>query len=189
MMKKKIIMLIMIFLIVVIAGIGAIMLYNYSVPDKTYNGNGFNFTYPGDMKPNATFMYVTSPSRNETVNTLGNSKLVISIDKKVYPHNESLDSFITFDEFKQLLWNSLDDDKSDKMTILSTRDVSKNGTTMYETIYSTKDPIKNTEYKNKQLIILKDMDNIIGIIFQTKTSDFESQQNIINKIIESINLT
>ena len=188
MLSKKIIMLIMIILIVGIAGIGAIMLYNYSVPDKTYNGNGFNFTYPEDMKPNATFMYVISP-QNENVTTLGNNKIVISISDVQTLGNESLKSLIPLDEFKELIWNSIGDDKSGKSTSLSKRDISKNGTTIYEEIYSSEDPIKNIEYKNKWIIIIKDVNKIINIIFQTKASDFESQQKIINKIIESITVT
>lgn len=42
------------------------LIFHVGVPDKTYNKNGINFTYPGQMNENTTFMLVTNSKSNDT---------------------------------------------------------------------------------------------------------------------------
>lgn len=156
------------------------------VQDKTYSKNGLNFTYPGDMKENATFVFVESPTSDIQKDTLGNDKLKIAV---LYnPINSTVKQVFNFDEFKNLGYEFLKEG-SNKTTQLSLLDKSANGTTIYEEIYTSKDPVTNEELKTKHLVFIKDYNYLRQLYFQTKAEDFESQQETINKIINSVTIT
>ena len=180
---KRIIPILGLILILAVVGISGCT----SVQSKTYSNNGLNLTYPGDMNPNATFVFVTSPTNDTALNTLGNDKLKIAIAENNVP--SSIKKYFSFNQYRQFVWAGLNSGNSTKYTTLYTGDKSKNGTTIYEEIYTSKDPVSGTELKNKRVVVFKDMNRLYDIIFQTKTSDFQSQQDTINNIENSIVLT
>lgn len=180
---KRIIPILALVLILAVVGISGCT----SVQNKTYSNNGLNLTYPGDMNSNATFIFVTSPANDTSLDTLGNDKLKIAITKMKVP--SSLKNFFNFNTYKNLMWQSLNNQSDTKTTTLYTGDKSKNGVTIYEEIYTSKDPIAGTELKNKRVVLFKDMNKVYDVIFQTKASDFESQQDTINNIENSIIIT
>ncbi len=155
--------------------------------NKTYSKNGLNFTYPGDMKENASFVFVSMPNGSMQYDTLGNDKLKIAIVK--VPIDNAIKQYFTFDQFKSLAQNYLENPGNNKTTNLSLLDKSKNGTTIYEVIYTSKDPVSDAELKNKEIVIFKDYNTMYEVFFQTNASDFASQQEIINAIQNSIVLT
>ena len=180
---KRIIPILVLVLILAIVGVSGCT----SVQNKTYSNNGLNLTYPGDMNPNATFIFVTSPTNDTFLDTLGNDKLKIAISKMKVP--SSFKNYFNFNTYKKLMWQSLNNQNDTKTTTLYTGDKSKNGVTIYEEIYTSKDPVAGTDLKNKRVVLFKDMNNVYDVIFQTKASDFESQQDTMNGIENSITVT
>ena len=180
---KRIIPILVLVLILAVVGISGCT----GVQSKTYSSNGLNLTYPGDMNPNATFIFVTSPTNDTALDTLGNDKLKITIAENTVP--SSVKQFFNLTQYQGFVWQGLNNDSSTKYTNLYTGDKSKNGTTVYEEIYTSKDPVSGTELKNKRVVVFKDMNKLYQVIFQTKTADFESQQDTINNIENSIVLT
>lgn len=160
------------------------------VQNKTYSKNGFNLTYPGDMKDNATFIWINAPNSTDKIDTLGNDKLVISIQYNELSKAEvSALSYITFNQWKDAVWAAFSESNDTKTTQVYSADKSKNGTAIFEEIYTSKDPIKGTELKNKRVILFDDKTHTHIIIFQTKATDFESQIDTMNAIQNSIVLT
>ncbi|MGZ7048328.1 MAG: hypothetical protein ACXVHP_08575, partial [Methanobacterium sp.] len=119
---------------------------------------------------------------------LGNDKLAISIVN--IPEEDSVKA-LSFDEFKKMGWAELSSPLrgGGKFYPLSLLDKSKNGTSIFEEIYTSTDPVSNTQLKNKRVILFNSTDHVHQIIFQTKATDFESMQETINKIQNSIVLT
>lgn len=158
------------------------------VQDKKYSNLGVNFTYPGDMTSNATFIFVTPPGTDIQNDTLGNDKLVISIEK--IPITSEDKQYYTFDQFKQLLWADLNNNSATAYTHISAADKSANGTTIYEEIYTSTDPKTGAQLKNKAVAFIKGYGNYyIWMVFQTKAENFDSQLETINKIQNSAVLT
>lgn len=158
-----------------------------SLEDKTYSNNGLNFTYPGDMQENATFVFVQTPTADAEYETIGNDKLKIAV---VYTRIESdIQGTFSFDQFKQLVWNELSSNQDDKVTQLYAGDKSTNGTTIYEEIYTSKDPVSDEILKNKRVVFINNYNSMHQIIFQALETDFESLQETITKIQNSVILT
>lgn len=176
-----------ILVLVLILGVIGISGCTTGVENKTYSANGLNLTYPADMKANATFIYVTAPTPEDKVDTIGNDKLVISI--AYIPMNESLFSGFTFDGYKKLMYETLSNANNTRSTSLSVADKSKNGTAIFEEIYTSKDPVSGTELKTKRVLLFNNKKSVHQVAFQTKAADFESQIDTINAIQNSIVLT